>query len=112
MNSLKFIAMMATALLLAGTVAAADEITIKHRSGKIRTIQIDDNLDPVEQVSFKKSERTAVDGVKPNETITAPPPSGSTAPPPKQPAQDAKPQEKPSATPNLKIKWAAPVDSM
>lgn len=126
MNTLRMVAMAAAGILLTGTIATADEVIIIHRSGKIQTVQIDDNADPVDQVSFRKTEKPVLPAgsdqpvvpqvkntpVAPLAVTTTPTQPASALAPPVA-AIAAKPVEavKPSDKSGVKIKWAEPVDA-
>lgn len=102
MQYLKTVAAIAvTSICLVPLNAWSDEIVIIHRSGKIKTITIDDAADPVDQVRFMRGTPARA------ETLSQPvqQKKDSAA----QPVA-AKPVEQ-SGKPNIKVKWAAPMDS-
>ena len=94
-------AIVAISICLAPCSVWSDEIVIIHRSGKIKTITIDDAADPVDQVRFMRG--------TPARTETLSQPVQQKKDSAAQPAA-AKPVEQ-SGKPNIKVKWAAPVDS-
>jgi len=102
MNILKLLTVLITGIFVTTTSALADEIIITHRSGKVQTVQLEENGDPVDQVSFRRSV------VK---TQAAPASSPVAAPAPeKAPSQKPAEAAKPGTKPGVKIKWAAPMD--
>jgi len=115
MSSLKAITMLITGLLLTASLATADEIIIIHHSGKVQTIPLNDSSDPVEQVSFRRSEKPVSTGTVPTQTTpavspaaevkTSKQPDESPVPPMEQPAKS-------SDKPKIIIKWAEPADPM
>lgn len=78
----------------------SDEIVIIHRSGKIKTITLDDAADPVDQVSFRRSLPARTEAV--SQPVQQKPAIGKLP-------EVAKPTEQ-SGKPNIKVKWAAPMD--
>lgn len=115
MKMLKLMPLLLTVLLLTGAIALADEIVIVHRSGKIETIKIDSDTDPVEQVNFRKTEKTETKpALRPEANRIPTPPVPAKTP---QPDQETRAQPKPSEPeqkankPNIKIKWAQPMEA-
>ena len=119
MNSLKLIGVAATGLLLTSVTVMADELIVIHRSGKIQTIQIDGNADPIDQVSFRRKAESP--HVLQKESQPSPAPTVNTAPAlpaavsatPSAPVAAPKAAETPKspAKPGVKIKWAEPLDA-
>ncbi len=102
MHILRLMALTGVGLMITGTAVVADEIVVTHRSGKVQTISIDSNTDPVEQISFRKTDTTTPGN--PGKTQTPPAPT-----PPPQVQQQSAPQQPPAADkPPVKFKWAAP----
>lgn len=114
MNMLKSITLLAAGcLLLGGTPAAADEVIIIYRSGKIQTLQIDSAADPVEQVSFRRKTQEAAKTQQPQTQPLAAPAVSSTAAA-AAPTTAAVKTVIPAKTPDksgVKIKWAEPMDA-
>jgi hypothetical protein len=102
MNILKLLLVLITCLFASATFSLADEVIITHRSGKVQRIQIKENGDPVEQVSFKRSAVQA-QSTPDAEPVAAPVPEKAFSP---KPAETTKPGGKPG----IKIKWASPMD--
>lgn len=109
MNSVQHVALATAALMFGSTPVWAEEVILIHRSGKIQTIQIDSSSDPVEQVSFRKTDRTGA--VKMSPSQPAPVPATREIQPPKISVQPPAEQAKPAEKPGVKIKWAAPSDA-
>lgn len=109
MNVLKLLsALMGLGLFSMATASMADEIIITHRSGKIQTIRIEQNGDPVEQVSFRRSKEEPHQIQQSQSNSTTAPKTASDAAPPKKTAEPAKATERSG----IKIKWAQPMDTM
>lgn len=91
----------------------ADDLIVIHRSGKIQTIQIDSSNDPIEQVSFRRGKENVTQIqqqqplVAPAVVVTTPPKASAVT----QSPQKAAEMPKTADTPNVKVKWATPVDS-
>lgn len=116
MNALKLLpALTSIVLFSTATAAMADEIIITHRSGKIQTIRIEQNDDPVEQVSFRRSKEETQQVQQPvsnTAAATKAVPDAATAPSPKATSPKVEEPAKASERSGIKIKWAQPVDSM
>ncbi|MGE0916969.1 hypothetical protein [Trichlorobacter lovleyi] len=116
MNALKLLpALMSLGLFSMATASMADEIIITHRSGKIQTIRIEQNGDPVEQVSFRRSKKEAQQVQQPASNAAAATkavPDVATAPSPKATPPKVEEPAKAAERSGIKIKWAQPVDSM
>ncbi|MBW4054424.1 MAG: hypothetical protein HIU83_03275 [Proteobacteria bacterium] len=116
MNYLNMIAV-TIGLLLMACPAPADEVVITYRSGKVQTIPVNDTTDPVEQVSYRKTEKAAPNALPGSQNIPVRSPSPSTETKTPQPEQEkASTQKAPqpvknSDTPNVKFKWAQPIDA-
>lgn len=90
----------ATYLALSGVtcqIAAADEVVITHRSGKVQIITIDTSGDPIDQVSFRRKDAGAPVEV-----------GGSSR---ARQQQSETEQKKETGAPKFKLKWAPPVDT-
>lgn len=116
MKIMKLLSVLPIGLLCMVPNVIADDIIITHRSGKVQTIRIEQNGDPVEQVSFRRGKEDVPQAqTKPQPPsapagiIAAPAPVTSAPPAPVTPktAETAKEPDKSG----VKIKWATPVDA-
>ncbi len=116
MNVLKLLpALMSLGLFSMAAASMADEIIITHRSGKVQTIRIEQNGDPVEQVSFRRSKEEAQHIQQPGSNAAAATkavPNAATVPSPRVAPPKVLEPAKPAERSGIKIKWAQPVDSM
>jgi hypothetical protein len=102
-------------LLLLAAPVLADEVIIKYRSGKVQTIQVNDTTDPVEQVSYRKSEKATPDAASESQNTPLLSPSSETKR--SQPEQEKASTQKTSESvknlnkPTVKFKWAQPIEA-
>lgn len=121
MKIIKLVSTLSVAgLLCLASAVQADEIIITHQSGKVQVIKIEQSNDPVDQVSFRRSKATAPQAQQQTQAVPSPvveSKSATAAPIAVAAPSVANSTKAPETvkTPNksgVKIKWAAPMDSM